>query len=169
MTNIKQNLPHILEQHRLWLRRCNGTRAVLTGAVLRDADLRDADLAGAVLRDADLRDADLRDADLTGAVLTGADLRDADLRDAVLTGADLIEAAQRSDGYRFYANTKDGALMIKAGCRYFDIDTGREHWRTTRGGTPLGDETMAILDYIERVAAIRGMWTRPALKEAAGE
>ena len=134
MTDIKQNLPHILEQHRLWLRRCNGTRA----------DLRDADL-------------------------TGADLRDADLRDAVLTGADLIEAAQRSDGYRFYANTKDGALMIKAGCRYFDIDTGREHWRTTRGGTPLGDETMAILDYIERVAAIRGMWTRTALKEAAGE
>ena len=149
MTDIKQNLPHILEQHRLWLRRCNGTRADL-----RDADLRNADLTGAVL---------------TGAVLTGADLRDADLRDAVLTGADLIEAAQRSDGYRFYANTKDGALMIKAGCRYFDIDTGREHWRTTRGGTPLGDETMAILDYIERVAAIRGMWTRPALKEAAGE
>jgi hypothetical protein len=42
--------------------------------------------------------------------------------------------------------------MILAGCRYFTIWEAREHWTNSRGGTPLGDETMAILDHIERVA-----------------
>ena len=33
--------------------------------------------------------------------------------------------------------------------------TAREHWTTTRGGTPLGEETTIILDFIERMAEVR--------------
>lgn len=80
----------------------------------------------------------------------------ANLTDANLTGANLIDGGQRSDGYRFVGWVKDGALMILAGCRYFTLPEARAHWVKTRGGTPLGDETMAILDHIEAVAVIRG-------------
>ena len=35
-----------------------------------------------------------------------------------------------------------------AGCRYFTVDEAYSHWRSTRGGTPLGDETIDILDFL---------------------
>ena len=44
------NLPHILEQHRLWRRGEGGSRANLSGAHLSGAYLRGADLSGAVIR-----------------------------------------------------------------------------------------------------------------------
>ena len=67
-----------------------------------------------------------------------------------------ICAAQRSDGYLFIiAPDKNHVLRIMAGCRYFTIEEAREHWTKTRGGTPLGNETFAILDFLERAAAIR--------------
>jgi len=96
-------------------------------------------------------------ADLSGAYLRSADLRSADLSGANLRSAYLVDGGQRSDGYRFVGWIKDGALMIRAGCRNFNIDTARRHWLATRGGTPLGAETMAILNHIEAVAAIRGL------------
>jgi uncharacterized protein YjbI with pentapeptide repeats len=149
------------------LRGADLTCADLRGADLRDANLRGADLSHADLRGADLRDADLRDADLRDAYLFGADLRDADLRDADLRDANLSHAdlrgangGQRSDGYRFIAWCKDGVLQVRAGCRSFSLPEAREHWERTRGGTALGDETMAILDLIERVALIRGLLVR---------
>jgi len=53
----------------------------------------------------------------------------------------------RSDNYQFVI-TKDGG--VRAGCRVFDNFTdAREHWKTTRGDTPLGRETMRILDWCE--------------------
>ena len=39
--------------------------------------------------------------------------------------------------------------------RRFTIDEAREHWTRTRGGTPLGDETTLILDYLEKALALR--------------
>ena len=96
-------------------------------------------------------------ANLTDAYLTGADLTDANLTGADLAGADLIDGGQRSDGYRFVGSIRNGALWIKAGCRFFSLAEGREHWTRTRGGTPLGAETTAIMDHIEAVAKIRGM------------
>ena len=92
-----------------------------------------------------------------GADLTGADLAGAYLTGAGLAGANLIDGGQRSDGYRFVGSIRNGALWIKAGCRFFSLAEGREHWTRTRGGTPLGAETTAILDHIEAVAKIRGM------------
>jgi hypothetical protein len=47
---------------------------------------------------------------------------------------------------------KDGAMRVVAGCRYFTMEEARAHWKETRGGTPLGDETMNILDAIELLA-----------------
>jgi hypothetical protein len=97
MTDVRDNLPHILEEHRKWRSGEGGQRADLQGADLRNADFRDADLRYAILRDAilqdaELRGADLRDACLRGACLRGADLRDADLQRADLQGADLRNA-----------------------------------------------------------------------------
>jgi hypothetical protein len=131
----------------------------LRGAYLRGADLGGADLGGAYLRGADLRGADLR-----GADLGGADLRGADLRGAYLGGADLgdqwiIQGQTRSDGYAFFLQrfTNDVEPMVKAGCRYFTLAEAEAHWTRTRGGTPLGDETRAIVRAMVDVMHIRGL------------
>ena len=111
---------------------------------------------------ADLSRADLSRADLSGADLSGADLRGADLRGADLSGADLsdtclVDGGQRSDGYRFVGWVIDGVLQIRAGCRSLAIADAWTHWRETRQGTPLGEETFAILTHIVAVAKIRGL------------
>jgi hypothetical protein len=36
------------------------------------------------------------------------------------------------------------------------MDEARGHWLKTRGGTPLGSETMLILDFMEALDAQRG-------------
>jgi hypothetical protein len=149
------------------LRRANLGGANLDGADLGGADLDGANLSGANLGGANLDGADLGGADLDGANLSGANLRranlgganldGADLGGADLSGANIVDGGQRSDGYRFVGWIKDGVLQILASCRDLSISSGREHWAKTRGGTPLGDETMAILDHIEAVARIRKM------------
>ena len=55
---------------------------------------------------------------------------------------------------RFVGWVCNNTLMIRAGCRNFTITEAREHWTNTRKDTPLGDETMVILDHIEEVAKI---------------
>ena len=69
-----------------------------------------------------------------------------------------ITCATRSDGYTFTLATdrKTGRPVIIAGCRYFDFEAARRHWQATRAGTPLGDETFAILDMLEQMSVIRG-------------
>jgi len=45
---------------------------------------------------------------------------------------------------------------IHAGCRVFDtMAKARAHWTATRGETPLGVETTAILDFLETMTALR--------------
>ncbi len=61
-----------------------------------------------------------------------------------------MRTLRRSDGYDFMPfECADGITRITAGCRYFTFPEAREHWQRTRGGTPLGDETMRILDALE--------------------
>ena len=68
-----------------------------------------------------------------------------------------ISVATRSDGYTFLITPIDGGeVRIIAGCRYFTIAEARDHWTKTRVGTRLGDESLAIVDHLERVAQIRG-------------
>ena len=143
------------------------TRADLSGANLSGSDLSGSDLSGADLSGAHLSGAHLSGANLSGAHLFGANLFGADLSGAYLFGAhlfgadlsatNLIDGGQRSDGYRFVGWIKDGVLQIRAGCRNFTIKEARAHWQSTRANTPLGDETMAILDRVEAVAKIRGL------------
>jgi uncharacterized Zn-binding protein involved in type VI secretion len=69
----------------------------------------------------------------------------------------LIAMATRSDGYGFAIyQTDGGGYAIAAGCRLFtSFDAAREHWER-RKGTQLGDETDAILLYLESSAKARG-------------
>jgi hypothetical protein len=61
----------------------------------------------------------------------------------------------RTDGYDFiYVPCRDGKMRVIAGCRHFTMEQAREHWTKTRGDTPLGEETMKILDYLESVSEI---------------
>lgn len=144
----------------------------LQGASLQGANLRKADLQGAALQGASLRDANLRKADLQLANLRGASLRDAALQGAGLQGVNLeaaymrgaylahtciIDIGQRSDGYQFYLHCGLGDPHILAGCRYFTIADARKHWRNTRRGTPLGEESLRMVaDGLAR-AKIRGL------------
>jgi len=101
--------------------------------------------------------ADLSGADLSGADLSKADLRWADLSKADLRWANLILCGARSDGYRFYAHLKGGTIWIKAGCRHFSIKDASAHWKKTRGGTKLGDESLAMLSLARKLVKIRGL------------
>ena len=66
----------------------------------------------------------------------------------------LIVGPCRSDGYQFVVGDTGS---IHAGCRVFENMTdARKHWTDTRGGTPLGDETMMILDYLENMSQMLG-------------
>ena len=65
--------------------------------------------------------------------------------------------ASRSDGYLFICcKRKEGPAVIIAGCRYFSFVEARAHWKTTRNGTKLGEESMALIDHLERMAKIYG-------------
>ena len=99
---------------------------------------------GADLRGADLRGADLQGADLRGAYLQGADLRGAKIHNGK-TAICILRRATRSDGWEFFLWHCEDGFYIKAGCRFFTLEEGRKHWKATRAGTPLGDETQDIL------------------------
>jgi uncharacterized protein YjbI with pentapeptide repeats len=86
------DLPHILEQHHLWLRNEGGSRADISYADLSGAHLSGANLSGANLSGADLSRAHLSGANLSGADLSGANLSGAGLNYADLSGADLSRA-----------------------------------------------------------------------------
>jgi len=139
--------------------------AIASGAYLSDAYLSGAYLSGANLRGADLRGAYLSGAYLSGANLRGANLRDAYLSGANLRGADLIHCGTRSDGYEFYAHIRNDEIWIKAGCRYFAVKDAKAHWKSTRAGTPLGDESLQLLKNAKALVKIRGLLTNPNQKE----
>ncbi len=145
--------------------------AIKSGADLSGADLGGANLGGADLGGANLGRAYLSRAYLGGADLGGADLSRANLSRADLGGADLggaylgeqwiIQGATRSDGYAFFLQKLkgDSEPMIKAGCRYFTLAQAESHWTATRGKTPLGRETEAIVRSMVSIAHIRGLMT----------
>ena len=121
-----EQLTAILAGHRAWLAGNGGQRADLSGA----------DLSGAYLSRANL----------SGANLSGAQIKDQ-------TVISLPRRATRSDGYEFFLWQCKEGFFIKAGCRFMDMKEARQHWKRTRGGTPLGNETMDILRFF--AAAIK--------------
>jgi uncharacterized protein YjbI with pentapeptide repeats len=125
----QEEIAAVLAAHRLWLEGIGGKRADLRGADLRGADLRGADLRGAYLRGADLRGAKINNNK---------------------TAIGMLRRATRSDGWEFFLWHCEDGFYIKAGCRFFTLEEGRKHWKATRAGTPLGDETQDILDMFEK-------------------
>lgn len=97
MTDIHDNLPTILAEHRKWRMGEGGARAYLAHADLAGANLARANLAGAYLAHADL------------------------------ANQHVIDGGQRRDGYRFVGWIKDGVLMIRAGCRNMTVAEYRDH------------------------------------------
>ena len=125
----KEEIAAVLADHERWLRGEGGNRARLDGA----------SLVGASLDGASLNRASLVGASLDGARLDGAKIN----KDKTAIG--ILRRATRSDGYEFFLWHCEEGFYIKAGCRFFTLEEGRKHWKATRYGTPLGDETQDIL------------------------
>ncbi len=135
-----------------YLARANLAGAYLARANLEGANLAGAYLAGAYLARANLEGANFQGANLAGAYLAGAYLARANLEGANFQGAKgIILGPMRSDGYLFLLAQSEGSTewLVFAGCRNFTMKEARKHWKDTRAGTPLGDETFAILDYLD--------------------
>ena len=76
-----------------------------------------------------------------------------------------IICATRTDGYTFIvAHDQHYVVRIIAGCRYLTPDEARRHWTKRRGGTKLGDESLALIDHLERMAKLQG-WPSPVAAE----
>ena len=95
-------------------------------------------------------------ANLEGVSLDGAFLSGAILSGASLDGASVRGGIYRTDGYQFWIINTDKGPHIRAGCRWLSLPDARRHWIETRGGTPLGDETMLMLDFLEAEAKAAG-------------
>ena len=132
--------------------------SVKLGLAVKWAIKTDADLSGANLSGANLSGANLSGAYLSGAYLSRAYLSGADLSGAYLSPQWVVQGPTRSDGYAFMLTNYTGeGVRVKAGCRDLSIKDARKHWKVTRKGTPLGNETFAILDCLEALAKARGL------------
>jgi hypothetical protein len=145
-------------------------------AKMRNADLNGASLNGANLYGADLTRANLYGVGFYGAILTRAKLDGADLTDASFEGAEikggikvvqLLRRAMRSDGQELFLwQCKDG-FYIKSGQMILPIDEAAPFWEESRGGTPLGDECLDILDMFQK--AIKRATITPQFPIPVGE
>jgi len=142
----KEEIADVLAQHKAWREGNGGKRANLSGANLSRADFSRADFSRA-----DFLGANLSGANLSGANLSRADFLGAKINDKTAIG--ILRRAPRSDGYEFFLWHCQEGYFIKAGCRFLDMEAARQHWTATRAGTPLGDESLEILDFFD--AAIK--------------
>ena len=78
------------------------------------------------------------------------------------------DGGMRRDGYRFSGIVMDGRIIVSTGCRVgWSMDEARSHWGSTGyRDRALGDETLAMLDLIERIFMLRGLVT--AQQQAEG-
>jgi hypothetical protein len=62
----------------------------------------------------------------------------------------------RSDYYAFFIERRGNGVTLNAGCRSFSLRRAKKHWVSTRGGTPLGDESLALVAKAENLAVRLG-------------
>jgi hypothetical protein len=148
-----------------------------------NSNFKEADLCGVDFTNADLRytkfnrttliNVNFTGADLTGANFYGANLDSANFHNTKLQGAKFISARlynthlepqwviqgpTRSDSYEFLLTNFIGeGVRVKAGCRNFTPKGALEFWENTRGHTPLGQETIAIIHHLLELQRIRGL------------
>ena len=129
---------------------------------LRGAILLGANLQGANLKRADLAGAQLERANLVGANLQGANLERANLFGASV-GEDRIERVFASvprltDPHVFYGfELFGGGYKILAGCRWYTRAQYLAHVAVRYADTPKGEETLAILAFIDDRAKALGV------------
>ena len=71
-------------------------------------------------------------------------------------GDAVVSGIRRSDSFTFiYVPDDEGVMKVQAGCRDFTMREARKHWKKTRSGTPLGDETMEILKALQRLSKFK--------------
>ena len=147
----REELKEVLRLHKLWLKgNSKGKRANLSQANLSQADLSQADLSWADLSEANLSQADLSWADLSWANLSQADLSWANLSRANLSRArGIVLGPPTTDGYNSWLTHNGQEYRVRMRCRDFSFSGARAHWKATRGGTALGEERLAIVDYLE--------------------
>lgn len=122
------------------------------------------------LRDVNFTDVDFHHAHIDGCRLDGTWWQGMTFEcvemDSDLTRAGLIIGGRRADGYEFFLTRSQGGAppRVRAGCRDLTIADARTHWEQTRGLTPLGLESQALVDHLERVAIIRS-WIPDHLTE----
>lgn len=127
---------------------------------LYEVDLSRADLSRADLRETNLYGANLSKANLYRTDLSEADLSEADLRGADLRGADLIDGGQDTRGFRFWAWSKKGGVIIyRAGCHEWDDFNDAVGWYSENYSST-GDrlECLTRLDMMRTVAKLKGWW-----------
>lgn len=73
---------------------------------------------------------------------------------ANLTRVKLIVGGYRSDGYQFLLYKTADGVFVKAGCRWFTPKEAVKHWKTTRKGTRLGAESLALVAGLIALAKI---------------
>ena len=172
----KDQITEAIAEHAKWLCGKGGKRALLRGSNLSDSNLSDSNLSysdlsysnlsGSNLSYSDLSGSNLRGSNLSGSDLSGSNLSYSNLRGSNLsysnlrgakiydkTAVGILRRATRSDGYEFFLWYCEEGFFIKAGCRFLDMGTARQHWTTTRAGTPLGDESQDILDFFAAAIA----------------
>lgn len=79
------------------------------------------------------------------------------VRARIKTPLHYADGGLRRDGYRFSGYIHNGGIWITAGCRSFSIADAREHWASSSYRKRLlGDESLAIVNHIERLLRLRG-------------
>lgn len=63
----------------------------------------------------------------------------------------------RSDHHTFSICNSPSGQKIVAGCRYFSYEEALIHWSTTRANTPLGEESLYIVNALKNLARIRNL------------
>jgi hypothetical protein len=136
-------------------------RAKMSNADLNGASLNGANLYGADLTRANLCGVGFYDAILTRAKLDGADLTDVSFEGAEIEGGrkviQLLRRAMRSDGWELFLWQCKEGFYIKSGQMILPIEEAEPFWEETRGGTPLGDECLDIVDMFKKAIARVGL------------
>lgn len=77
-----------------------------------------------------------------------------------------LKIATRSDGYTFTVfPCMDNVWRLTAGCHFFTLEEAWQHWKRTRVGTPLGEETFDILVMFEHHIEHQKQKGRPVLPQ----
>jgi hypothetical protein len=137
---------------------CSIESADFSGVNLEDTKFVDCALYGSSFRGARVSRGTFSNCipmnpNLVGAIFSTEDSSlddedDEDDTDEKMTlGLGMVSKIRRTDGYDFLLlHFLDGRWMIAAGCRFFTMEKAEHHWKVSRGGTPLGRQTMAILE-----------------------